>query len=67
MDMHNAFDSLEHDEIFKDTLFSKRNATFLKLPFFWRRVYASESGGVHHFDRPYVKASDPVALGKSTD
>ena len=26
----------------KDTLFSKRNATFLKLRFFWRRVYTSE-------------------------
>ena len=23
-------------------LFSKRNATFLKLPFFWRRVHASQ-------------------------
>ena len=25
------------------TVISKRNATFLKLPFFWRRVYTSES------------------------
>ena len=25
---------------FPITLFSKRNATFLKMPFFWRRVYA---------------------------
>ena len=32
------------------TLFSKRNATFLKLPFFWRRVYTNESGVMHHFD-----------------
>ncbi len=26
------------------TLFLKRNATFWKLPFFWRRVYTGESG-----------------------
>ncbi len=33
--------SLDHGDPI--TLFSKRNARFLKLPFFWRRVHASES------------------------
>ncbi len=28
---------------YTDTLYFKRNATFLKMPFFWRRVYASET------------------------
>ncbi len=32
---------------FRSTLFSKRKATFFKLPFFWRRVYTSESGVIH--------------------
>ncbi len=32
---------------FRTTLLSKRNATFLKLPFFWRRVYTSEFGVIH--------------------
>ncbi len=35
------------------TVFSKRNATFLKLPFFWRRVYTSESGVIHHIDKAH--------------
>ena len=39
--------------ILVNTLFSKRNATFLKLPFFWRRVYASEYGVIHHFDNAH--------------
>ncbi len=30
-------------ENLRNTLSSKRNATFLKLHFFWRRVYTSES------------------------
>ncbi len=33
-----------------NTVISKWNATFLKLPFFWRRVYTSESEVIHHFD-----------------
>ena len=35
------------------TLFSKRNATFLKMPFFWRKVCASETGVIHHFDNAH--------------
>ena len=35
------------------TLFSKRNATFLKEPFFWRRVYASQPGVIHHVDNAH--------------
>ena len=35
------------------TLFSKRNATFLQLRFFWRRVYTSESGVMHNFDKTH--------------
>ena len=35
------------------TLFSKRNATFLTMPFFWRPVYASETGVIHHFDNAH--------------
>ncbi len=31
----------------ESTLSLKRNATFWKLPFFWRRVYTSESGVIH--------------------
>ncbi len=35
---------------------------------FWRRVYASESCVIHHFDicssRVYVRVSDPRAAGK---
>ncbi len=51
------------------TLFSKRNATFLKLRFFWRRVYTSESGVMHHFDPhpgPQEKSTEKscVSFGK---
>ncbi len=35
------------------TLSLNRNATFWKLPFFWRRVYTSESGVIHHFDNAH--------------
>ncbi len=31
------------------------------MPFFWRRVYASETGVIY---RPYVRVSDPGAPGK---
>ncbi len=41
------------------TLFSKTNATFFKLPFFWRIVYASESGVIL-----YVRVGNPGAQGK---
>ncbi len=27
----------------------KKNATFLRIPFFWRRVYVSETGVIQHF------------------
>ena len=40
------------------TLFSKRNAIYLKLPFFWRRVHLTKSS------RHYVEVSDPGASGK---
>ena len=37
--------------VFTDgTLFSKKNATFLKLPFFSRRVYTRESGVIHLYE-----------------
>ncbi len=29
--------------------------TFLKLRFFWRRVYTSESGVMHHFRKPICR------------
>ncbi len=41
------------DSSITSTLFLKRNATFWKLPFFWRRVYTSESGIIHHFDNAH--------------
>ncbi len=51
-------------------LFSKRNATFLKLHFFWSGVYTSESGVMHHFDSahdPRVHDPDPGPQEKSTE
>ena len=45
------------------TVFSKRNATFLKLAFFWRRVYTSESGAIHD---PRLHDPDPGPQDKST-
>ncbi len=57
----NFFPSITHKKIWllslffllgtwEYTLFKKRNITFLKLLLFWRRVYASESVVVHHFN-----------------
>ncbi len=45
-----------------DTLFSKRNLSFPKLHFFWRRLYAKYYQ--EKSSRPYVKVSDPGAPGK---
>ncbi len=48
---------------YNSTLSLKRNATFWKLPFFWRRVYTRESGVIHHFDNAHgnnlPKTHDP--------
>ncbi len=46
------------------TPFSKRNATFLKLCFFWRRVYTNESGVMHD---PRLHDPDPGPQEKSTE
>ena len=52
-------------ESLRCTLSSKRNATFLKLPFFWKKVYTSESGAIITKSlRSYVRVNDPGALGK---
>ncbi len=47
------------------TLFLKRNATFWKLPFFWRRVYTSESGVIHISHDPGSHDPDPGPQEKS--
>ena len=43
------------------TLFLKRNATFWMLPFFWRRVYTSESGVICRF--PMIQDHMTLTLG----
>ncbi len=39
-------------------LHSFTKETFLRMPFFWRRVYASETGVIHHFDNAH---KDPMS------
>ncbi len=44
------------------TVISKRNGTFVKLPFFWRKVYCSETAIIQN--HRYVRISDPGAPEK---
>ncbi len=47
------------------TLFKKK-CTFLKLPFFWRRVYASESVVIHHFVNAHGKNLPKIPFQNSS-
>ncbi len=51
-------------KLLSSTLFLKRNTTYWKLPFFWRRVYTSESGVISH--DPGSHDPDPGPQEKST-
>ena len=60
----------QYEKHTQSTLFSKRNASFWKLHFFWGKLCAIGPGILHNFhnaSRPYVRVSYPGPLPRKMD